>query len=396
MARRVALYRVRLSYADGLVLYTASSGAVPVLDELRLVVKEDGAVAALGATRVNIEYLSGLPPEDVVAACLEAARAIDWSGTDRGAIGHDPAVRRAGWERTMAALDRALPTLPAPARMLFEMAGADGAARAEGVSLAAHLAAGAPDAGPAAPPAGDGLARSLPTNQTLFRSDDAELLRRADAYVRRGFRDLKLRVGFGQFDDDLRRLRLLRDRHGPQLSLSIDANGRWSEAEAARHLAALEPLALRYVEQPIPPGDWDAVARVARATPIPIMLDESLSDMAAVERLAETRAAALAHLKLAKLGGLDRLMRAGRRLAAAGIPVMVGQMNEGTVSTLAAAHAAAALGAAYCELYGGDGLAGDPSGTLRYAEGRLDLPAGPGLGLHRHDDAGILLWERNA
>ncbi len=67
------------------------------------------------------------------------------------------------------------------------------------------------------------------------------------------------------------------------------------------------------------------------------MLDESLCDMAAVERLAATHAAPLAHLKLAKLGGLDRLMQAGRILEQAGIPVMVGQMNEGSPSTLAAA-----------------------------------------------------------
>ena len=41
---------------------------------------------------------------------------------------------------------------------------------------------------------------------------------------------------------------------------------------------------------------------------------------------------------------------------------MVGQMNEGVVSTLATAHAAVALRAEYRELYGSDGLVDDPAG----------------------------------
>jgi L-alanine-DL-glutamate epimerase-like enolase superfamily enzyme len=362
--RRVRLTRVSLSYADGMVLHTASSGEVATLDELRLVVEQDGAPLAMGATRLNIAYLSGLDPEQLLHICRDTAQALDWS---------------LAWEHLPAALDRAFPALPAPARMLFEMAASDGAARVRGMPLAAFL--------------GGKTARSVPTNQTLFRCDDAELLRRADAYWARGFRDLKLRVGFGRFADDLHRLHLLRGRFGPNALLSIDANGSWSEGETASHLAALAPLGLRYVEQPIPAGDWDAIARLTASSATPLMLDESLTDLASVERLTRMRPAPLAHLKLAKLGGLDRLMQAGRMLAAADIPVMVGQMNEGAVSTLAAAHAAVALESAFCELYGADGLAHDPAGTLRYGEGQLELPDGPGLGLLRHAADGLLLWE---
>ncbi len=363
MPRRVRIDRVSLRYADGMVLHTATSGAVPVLDELRLVVEQDGALAAAGATRVNIAYLSGIPPEDLVATCLDAARRLDWAGA---------------WSGLPTRLDAAMPDLPAPARMLFEMAAADGAARAAGHSLAVHLG------GPAA--------ARMPSNQTLFRADDATLLRRAEAYVARGFLDLKLRVGFGPFAEDLARLHLLRDRFGDRLRLSADANGQWSETEAPGYLDQLAPLHLRYIEQPIPAGDWGAIARVSRGAPMPVMLDESLCDMAAVAALIATRAAPMAHLKLAKLGGLDRLTRAGRALQQAGIAVMVGQMNEGAPSTLAAAHAAAALGVTDCELYGADGLADDPAGLLRYGDGHLDLPPGPGLGLARHE-AGQALWE---
>ncbi len=364
MSRHIWLLRLELAYADGMVLHTATSGAVPSLDELRLVVEEDGAVAALGATRVNIAYLTGYTPETLVDICCATARDIDWS---------------LPWCDFAAGLDVAHPDLPAPARMLFEMASVDGAARARGQSLAVAL--------------GGTYRNWMPSNQTLFRCDDATLVRRAEAYAARGFLDLKLRIGFSDFEDDLRRLRLLRDRLGTKLMLSVDANGTWDEATAADRLARLAPLGVRYVEQPLPAESWDATAALSRISPIPLMLDESLSSAASVERLIASHTAPLAHLKLAKLGGLDRLMRAGRLLADAGFGVMVGQMNEGCVSTLAAAHAAAALGVSLCELYGAHGLAADPAGKLRYAHGRVFLPSGPGLGLDRHAIEGEILLE---
>lgn len=369
MPRRVHITRMHLSYGDGLVLHTATSGAVPVLDELRLVVEQDGAPVALGAARLNIEYLTGIPAERLVADALDAARATDWSQP---------------WTGLAAELDRLRPDLPAAVRMMFEMAALDARAREAGKPLAEYLGA------PAAP-------ETICTNQTLFRADMDVLLRRAEAYVGRGFFDLKLRVGFGPFAEDLERLRALRERFGPELRLSADTNGQWSEEDAAENLRACGGLGLAYVEQPVAAGAWDAVVRLSRASPVPIMLDESLADLDSIDRLASSRAAPLAHLKLAKLGGIDRLMAAAERLRAAGIGFMVGQMNEGVPSTLAAAHAAAALGSTMNELYGADGLADDPAGGLDYRNGHLVPPRGPGLGVPGYmGDGGTVLWENTA
>lgn len=354
----VTLRRLSLRYADGTVMHTALSGEVAALDELRLVVTAGGAVAALGAARVNIAYLTGLDPDALVRSCRELAASLDWS-------------------TPLAALDAASDAdLPAPVRMLFEMAAVDARARAAGLALSRYLG------GPEAP--------SVTTNQSLFRASDDAVIARAGRYAARGFRDLKLRVGFAGLADDLTLLRRLRALDAGLL-LSLDANGAWREADAHARLQALAPFGLRYVEQPV--AEWDAASRVAATSPVPVMLDESLSDLAAVRRLAQTRIAPLAHVKLAKLGGIDRLMEAGALLRGAGIGVMVGQMNEGSVSTLAAAHAAVALAAPLCELYGADGLLADPAGLLRYADGALHLPPGPGLGLLRHDGDGTLIWE---
>jgi L-alanine-DL-glutamate epimerase-like enolase superfamily enzyme len=357
-SRHIRLFKLSLGYSGGLMLHTAGSGAVPTLEELRLVVERDGELEAVGSTRINISYLSGVPAEAVEAAVIAAFDAADWS---------------CGWPQFIGGLDKAFPAMPAAARMLFEMAAADGEARQSGRPLALLL-----DASQGAlPPATE-------TNQTLFWQDDESLARRADDYAARGFLQLKLRIGIATFDDDLRRLKLLRHRL-PGARLSVDANGQWDRDSAPARLRALADLGAEYVEQPLAAADWDGTAALSAQSPVPIMLDESLSSLQAIEKLATTRAAPLAHLKLAKLGGIDRLMQAGKRLEAAGIGVMVGQMNEGIVSTLAAAHSAVALKAPFRELYGSDHLTGDlAEPVLRYAEGLLHLPQGPGLGVTHH------------
>lgn len=347
-------HRAQLHY-QGLTLHTASSGAVPGLDALYLALGPEDAPEAVAEVRLNCAYLNGYDPDDLAAEAQAFARGLNWSMS--------PADLR-----SMVAAG----TARAPVRALFDCALWDLEARRAGLPLA-HLIAGR------------AVALTRGSNQTLFLSSDADLVARADAYVARGFRDLKVRFG-PDFDADLRRLTLLRQRFGPDLVLAIDANGVWSAAEAPARLAALGPLALKYVEQPIPPGDWPALLHLAKGAPMPLMLDESMADPDDVTRAIDGFEAAgkrlWAHLKLIKTGGITPALDAVRRLEAAGVPYMIGQMNEGGLATAAAAHLALASSPVAAELYGADGLIDDPAAGLTYADGRITVPSAPGLGLN--------------
>lgn len=359
MPRQITLSRVALRYANSLVLHTASSGTVPGLDELRLVIRQDGALAGLGASRINIRYSTGIDADTLAHDAVTLCRSLRWQC--------EPTA-------VLADCDAANP--PNALRMLIEMALRDAEARIRDVPLAVLLG---------------GVAEATShTNQTLFWSDDAAMLTRAGGYLARGFHELKLRVGAGTVADDLRRVALLRDL-SPALILSADANGQWSIDEARAFIDGAVPLGLVSLEQPLPRGERAALSQLAG---VPLMLDEEMVTDEAVTWLAGTHAVPLAHLKLTKLGGIDRVVAAARRLGAAGIGVLVGQMNEGVPATLAAAHVAMALGAALRELYGADQLVGDPCGTLRYAEGKLHVPPGAGLGLTEVAEAGDILWEQ--
>lgn len=350
---RATFHRAQLHYA-GLTLHTASSGPVPGLDALYLMLTPESGSAAVSEVRLNCAYLNGYAANALVAEALRMGAETDWT--------QDCADLRASIASGGAS---------APVRALFDCALWDLEARRAGVPLA-HWIAGHPV----------GLTRS--TNQTLFLSSDAEFLAQAGSYVARGFKDLKVRFG-ADFDADVGRLFKLRDCFGPDLTLAVDANGAWKAQEAADRLQRLAPLNLKYVEQPIAPGDWPALVRLARGAPMPIMLDESMAKPEDLRQILDHFEASgrriWAHLKLIKTGGITPALDALRQLEAAGVPYMIGQMNEGGLATASAAHLALATSPVAAELYGADGLIDDPTTGLIYAQGQVSLPQVPGLGL---------------
>jgi len=349
---RHGFHRTSLRYR-GLVLHTASSGPVDGLDTLYFVL-DDGQTRAVGETRLNCAYLNGHDPEALLRAARDHAARTDWA--------RPPSDLR----DEIAGLD-----LPAPVRMLFDCTLWDLTARRAGVPLA-HLLAG------------QAVALDHATNQTLFLSSETEFDARAEAYVARGFRDLKIRVG-QDFRADCARLARLRARFGDNLKLAVDANGSWTPAEAPKRLAQLAEYDLTYVEQPIAPGNWDALSDLAAAAPMPLMLDESMAspkDVTQIIARADRADGRLwAHLKLIKTGGITPALAAARALRQAGVAFMIGQMNEGGLATAAALHLACAVQPEHGELYGADGLADDPAQGLSYLDGRVGVPPAPGLGL---------------
>jgi L-Ala-D/L-Glu epimerase len=362
---RASLHRAKLHYGSGLVLHTASSGSVPHLAELYLRL-DDGERIGIGEARINIAYLNGLAPEAVVADAISATRAIDW--------------RRKPADLLNAMADCA-ERWSAPVRMLIDCALHDLAARCAGKPLMAWLGGSNADRAAAA------------TNQTLFWSSHESFLAQARAYVDRGFRDLKVRVGIGDFAEDLRRIGALREQFGDTVKIAADANGQWSETQAMDNVRKLAEFGLSYVEQPVPPGDWVMIERFGASSPIPVMLDESIASMSDVERVCALEGIVLAHLKLVKLGGIAPVMAAAHRLSDAGVKIMIGQMNEGAAATAAAVHVTCAVRPAFAELYGADGLANDPVTGVSYRDGSVAVGPGPGLGVIFDETKADLIWE---
>jgi len=91
-----------------------------------------------------------------------------------------------------------------------------------------------------------------------------------------GFKCIKFKVGALAFDDEREMLKDFRSRVGREVTIRLDANGAWTEEEASEKLKQLQFLGIHSIEQPIKKGNWEAMARLAQISPIPIALDEEL------------------------------------------------------------------------------------------------------------------------
>jgi len=198
-----------------------------------------------------------------------------------------------------------------------------------------------------------------------------------------GLRDVKVKVGF---DDDVARVTAVREALGHNASLRLDANGAWSFDRAVHVLNAVASLGIAAVEQPMPRGPVEDLARLRQVIPVPIMADESLVTPADAEALIAGEAVDFFNIRISKCGGLARSLAIAERAAQAGVGVQVGsQVGETAILSAAGRHLAAALPTvAFVEgSFGTLLLAEDVSvESVRFGHrGEASLLTGPGLGI---------------
>jgi L-alanine-DL-glutamate epimerase-like enolase superfamily enzyme len=167
---------------------------------------------------------------------------------------------------------------------------------------------------------------------------------------------LKIKLGT---PDDMPRLEAVR-AGAPRTKIIIDANEGWTAdiyAELAPHLLR---LGVAMVEQPLPAGQDDLLAEIAR--PLPVCADESCHDRHSLPGLKGKYD--MVNVKLDKTGGLTEGLALKAQALAEGYGLMVGCMVG---SSLAMAPATLlAQGAAYTDLDGPLLLAEDRRHPLRF------------------------------
>jgi L-alanine-DL-glutamate epimerase-like enolase superfamily enzyme len=358
------LYEAFLRYPAGQEVHTAASGRIAALHELFLEIEDrDAGVIGVGEVRANIAFITGTPEDEVRPGVMTLSRGLDLTDAATLAASFNR-LRRDSPKICCALVDNALVDLQA---------------RRRGQSAASYLG-GAWQAG------------GLACNNCVFWGSDADMQANLARYVALGFCKIKLRVGVGTLDDDVRRLSWIRGAYGESLALSIDANGAWSAEQALTAIDRLRPFDLKYVEQPTLKGDWPALERVTNDCGLLVMIDEGLQDETDVERVCANQGRIAAHLKIAKAGGVTKLVEIGRRFDAHGVPYVMGQMNEGAIATAVAVAAGMALSPRIGELYGALGIADDVGAGVVYERGRVFVPAGPGIGVALQRDRVRPLW----
>jgi muconate cycloisomerase len=211
---------------------------------------------------------------------------------------------------------------------------------------------------------------------------------RARRMVERGWQAIKVKIGRHTHPrTDVDRLRAVRETIGPDVWLSVDANGGYTVEQAVWVAPHLEKLGVVLFEQPTRRGDHTAMAEVRRRSGIPIMADESVFTPQDALEVIRHQAADVLSLYPGKHGGIRSTQHIAKLAEAAGIPCTIGSNLEREVATAAMAHVTVCTANLQCERYPGDligpiyferSLSRQP---LRYQADRLWVPEEPGLGV---------------
>lgn len=105
-----------------------------------------------------------------------------------------------------------------------------------------------------------------------FEAMEQELIQK----VKAGFDCIKIKIGQHDFDAECRFLEKARKRYGNKIELRVDANGAFAIEDALLKLKDLNRFTIHSIEQPIAPGQWDALEMICKDSPIDVGLDEEL------------------------------------------------------------------------------------------------------------------------
>lgn len=166
--------------------------------------------------------------------------------------------------------------------------------------------------------------------------------REARAYVDRGYRAMKMKVGGLAPAHDVREVARIRAAIGEDVALVVDANGAYDSRTAILFGSELERLGVAWFEEPVQRGNVAGYLEVKQALHLPIAGGEHLGNLDQFRELVECRAVDILQPDLANCGGLSE----ARRIAAlaAAFHTRVFPHVWGTpVAVAAALHFAATL-----------------------------------------------------
>ncbi len=333
--------------------YTIAYDTFSSADNVFLRVVTDAGVTGIGCAAPDAE-VTGETLDTVIDVCERIIKPV--------LKGADPMH----WARVLSQLDEPLRG-HSSARAMVDMAFYDILGKVAGLPVYKLLG---------------GFRRGMKTSITIGILSVDDTVKKAEGFVRDGFKSLKLKGGI-DVEGDIERVLKVREVVGEAVELRFDANQGYTVGEALRFAGAVHGAGVELLEQPTPGEKPDLLGRVVRESSIPVMADESLMDSRDAFELACGGLVDMFNIKLMKCGGISEALRIDSVACAAGKRVMVGCMDEAAVSIAAGLHFALARpNVMYADLDGHLDLIDDPSaGAVILKNGVLYPTSNPGLGV---------------
>ncbi len=150
---------------------------------------------------------------------------------------------------------------------------------------------------------------------------DEKLRQLCQDSLSQGWSHFKVKVG-QSVEDDVRRLRVIREEIGWERKLMLDANQVWDVDEAIDYMQQLAEFKPWWIEEPTSPDDVLGHAAIAKAVkPIGVATGEACQNRIIFKQLMQANAISFCQIDSCRMGGVNEVLAVILMAAKFGIPV---------------------------------------------------------------------------
>ena len=183
---------------------------------------------------------------------------------------------------------------------------------------------------------------SVPMVGILQANQPEGIGKEAEDFIGQGYDTIKIKVGF-DVDRDIEKVTVAQSIIRGRAQVRADANQGYTFDQARKFVRSIDPAGIEFLEQPFKEDEWEAMAELARLSPLPLGLDESIYGMAAAEKAKKLGCARFVKFKIMKMGSAGALAEAIDSSREIGLEVILGNGAAGEISCYQEALVAARM-----------------------------------------------------